>query len=1111
MKTYRHIAVALLGASISNTAAQETVGYNTDIRPILSDKCFLCHGPDAGTREPKNHPLRLDVAEDAYAELKSSPGKFAIVPGSPEKSEIWRHINLPPDHDDIMPPAKFNLTLSVHEKELIGEWIKQGAQYEPHWSFVNLPETIEIPKIKNPQWAKNPIDHFVAAKHESEKLTHSPEAEPVRWLRRVTFDLIGLPPTLAQIDAFEKDLQTNGEDAYRKVVEQLLETPEYAENMAIPWLDAARYADTWGYNADNTFTSWPYRDWVIKAFQQDMPYNRFVTENIAGDLIPNATQDQKLATAFNRLNRMTNEGGSSFLEFRVDGVSDRVNTVGTAFLGLTMECAKCHDHKYDPITAKDYFQLYAFFNSINESGLYNHQNISPPPSLLIPTEEQEQKLAELQAQAKQLADKLDTLHQTQRPQFITWKKNTLHPSKPTPEKKAPAGQEQPKKKTAQAQPKSDHPGNTFLIREPLKPEAPAPKPLIQKALQPLKISLADQTGFFDFNKSSKRPLDSRIELNGKKVKGSHRKTTFSEGPKGYGTALALDGDYGFAVGNFFKINRDTPFSIGLWIKDTIRNEKHSVVLQRAFGTEVGYNGVELALENGYLIARIYRHWPDNGIGIRSIKQLPKNQWKHLTWTYDASSTAAGLRLYLNGLPIETTIIGDQIYKSTDVRTYQSGNFTVGVIFRGRGFKGGHVDELTTFQRALTPIEVKHLAGTQDINESLKNAPDDELYPYYLGNHHTEYRKTLQQYAEARKAITKAEDKLIEVPVMEELETPRPAHLLDRGEYNAPRNEETLVQRDSLSFLLPFPEDAPRDRLGLAQWLTLPNHPLTSRVYVNRIWQQLWGEGLVRTSENFGLQGDLPTHPELLDWLARDFVKHGWSTKRLITQIVLSATYRQKSALTPTLESMDIENKLLARGPSHRLSGEQIRDAALASSGLLIRKQGGPPVAPFDPVNRRNSRHPRNNHRRSLYTYWKRTKPQNNILIFDKPPLEVCSVKRTLTNSPAQALVTLNDPQFVEAARHLATTILKEQADDQARIKIAWRKVTSREPNPKELEILTEILNESRTYFSDKAENAAKFIKTGFTRPPKGIDAREAAALTIMCQAVYNSDAAIWKR
>ncbi|YCM46375.1 DUF1553 domain-containing protein [Verrucomicrobiaceae bacterium 227] len=1035
----------LLSLTLAHGA--EKVGYNSDVRPILSDKCFLCHGPD---KKNNKGDLRLDDEVAAYAALKDSPDKHAIVPGSLEKSASWQRI-IATDPDEIMPPSDSNLALSESEKKIIAQWIEQGANYEPHWAFVNLPESIAVPEIANPDWARNPIDQFVAAKLDKEGLEPSPEVDPVRWLRRATFAVTGLPPTLAQISTFEAELRTDQENAYEKAVDRLLSSRAYAEHMTTPWLDGIRYADTWGYHADVNLTAWPYRDYVIRAYEADMPYNQFLTENIAGDLLPNATRDQKLATASNRFNRMTNEGGSSQLEFFVDGVADRVNTIGTSVLGITLECAKCHDHKYDPILAKDYYQIFSFFNSINEDGLYIHGNISPPPSLLLPNESQQKELEKRQQLAANLEKKLAEIKDSARPDFEQWKA-TLTPGTPP--------------------------------------------------------ALADLTGDFDFNKNlvskfqapkkDEKAKDLAISLGGPQ---------YVDGPAGFGQAVALDGDKGASTANHFLKDRYDPFTIALWVKDTLREERSVVIAQRCHGTEVGYNGIDLRIEDGYLNARVFRAWPDNGIGIRSVKQLPKDEWHHLTYTYDGLSQANGLKLYLDGKLIETTVLNDKLFKSVSTKTYSSGAFTLGAIFRGPGFKGGHVDDLKTFDRPLTPAEIRHISG-QTID--LATLPDDELYPYYLANHHEAYRKTIAEISAAQKAIVQQEDTFIEVPVMEEMASPRPAYILDRGDFDAKRTPESRVTRDTLSFLLPFPEDAPRDRLGLTQWLTLPNHPLTSRVYVNRIWQHLLGDGIVRTPENFGLQGDLPTHPQLLDWLSRDFINQGWSTKKLVRQIVLSATFRQQSAYTADLQALDISNKLLARGPSHRLSGEEIRDAALVSSGLLIESNGGPPVHPYAPDGN-GKESPNNVHRRSVYSYWKRTKPQPNMTIFDKPSLEVCSVKRSRTNSPSAALVLLNDRHFVEAARKLATFTIQEKPSLDDRIKLAWLRVTSLTPTKDELRILKEIFADSLADFQTQPAEADKLLKVGVSPLPKDLDPVETAAMTVVCQAIYNSDAAIWKR
>jgi len=1035
----------LLSLALANGA--EKVDYNTDVRPILSDKCFLCHGPD---KKNNKGNLRLDDEAAALGALKDSPGKHAIVPGSLEQSVSWQRI-ISSDPDEVMPPPESNLTLSESEKKIIAQWIKQGATYEPHWAFMNLPDSVAPPEIKNPAWVRNPIDQFVAATLDAENLKPSSETSPVRWLRRASFALTGLPPTLAEISTFKSELQTDHESAYEKAVDRSLSSRAYAEHITTPWLDGIRYADTWGYHADSDFTAWPYRDYVIRAYQADMPFKQFLTENIAGDLLPNATRDQKLATASNRFNRMTNEGGSDQLEFFVDGVADRVNTIGTSVLGLTMECAKCHDHKYDPILAKDYYQLFSFFNSINEDGLYIHGNISPPPSLLLPDDNQQAELEKRRQHSANLEKKLADLSDSARPDFEQWK-TTLAPGTPP--------------------------------------------------------ALADLTGDFDFNKN----LVSKFQPPGKDGKTKNLAISlggpqYVEGPSGLGEAVALDGDKGAAIDNLFLKDRYDPFTIALWVKDTLREERSVVIAQRCHGTEIGYNGIDLRIENGFLNARVFRAWPGNGIGIRAVKQLPKNEWHHLTYTYDGLSKASGLRLYLDGKLIETTTLNDKLFKSVNTRTYSDGKFTLGAIFRGPGFKGGQVDELKTFDRPLLPAEVRHLAG-QTID--LTTLPDDELYSYYLANHHEEYRKTIAEISAAQKAIVQQEDTFTEVPVMEEMPKPRPAHILARGDFNAKRTPENLVTRETPDFLIPFPAGAPRDRLGLAQWLTLPNHPLTSRVYVNRIWQHLFGEGLVRTPENFGLQGAPPPPPPLLDWLSRDFIKQGWSTKHLVRQIVLSATFRQQSAYTADLQARDISNKLLARGPSHRLSGEEIRDAALASSGLLIESTGGPPVHPYAPDGN-GKESPQNVHRRSVYSYWKRTKPQPNMIIFDKPPLEVCSVKRSRTNSPSAALVLLNDRHFVEAARKLATTVIQETTTLDERIHLAWLRVTSLTPTKDELRILKEIFAQSQADFQSQPAEADKLLKVGVSPLPENLNPIEAAAMTVVCQAIYNSDAAIWKR
>lgn len=1032
------------------TTVSDKIGYNSHVRPILSDKCFACHGPD----EPNNKAgLRLDTPEAAYSLLKDSTDTHAIVPGDLAKSDIWARI-ISDDPDKVMPTPESNLVLTETEKEIIKRWIEEGAKYEPHWAFVQLPEETPVPDTGG-EWSRNEIDAFVAEKLTAEGLEPAKDAEPLRWLRRVTFSLIGLPPTPDEVEAFAAAVENDGEAAYEAVVDRLLASPQYGKHMAIDWLDAARYADTLGYHSDMDFTPWPYRDWVVDVFNEDMPFNDFVTWNLAGDLLQNATKEQKLATAFNRLHRITNEGGSNHLEFFVDGVADRLQTVGTAMMGMTMECARCHDHKYDPISQKDYFTMFAFFNSINETGVYNHGAISPPPSLLLPTESQEEKYSALKSEATSLEQQIADAKGALDAQFQQWKANL-----------------------------------------------------------PAEVELVDHAGYFSLDGNDgltniygapERP-DIKDEKKRKKAESpaamESRVVDFVDGVQGQG--VTLNGDDGLTIPYFYLTDRYDPMSISLWIKDTLREKGEVALVNRFYGHDVGYNGWGVMLDGGHVEARVFRAWPDNGIGVRSVEPVPQDKWAHLTWVYDGSGKAKGLKLYLDGVELATEVTGDKLWKSVSVKTYQPGDVIVGAKFRGRGFKGGSVDEVHFFERAITPLEIQSLMG----QGSLASASDEELRDYYFSAINPETRALQQQLVANYKAITKAEDDFIEVPVMEELDEPRDAWVLSRGDFNAPRTDENKVGRDTLHFLQPFPEDAPRDRRGFAQWLTDPSHPLLTRVHVNRLWALFFGNGLVGTAENFGLQGDLPTHPELLDWLARDFINSGWSQKALMRKIALSSTFRQDSRPTAELLERDIDNKLLARGPAYRLSGEQVRDMALASSGLLREKDGGAPVRPYDPKHNTDPKLDQV-HRRSLYSYWRRTKPIPNMIAFDKPSLEVCSVKRTRTNSPAQALVLLNDVQFVEAARALATDL--PEGNDREKLAAAWTRVTGQIGKERELQILQEILEDQRAYFKADSARADKLLKVGLAPLPEGVDPVETAAMTVACQAIYNSDAAIWKR
>jgi len=1023
------------------------VGFNRDIRPILSDKCFVCHGPDKGSRKAG---LRLDLREEAVA-------RGVIVPGSPEKSRLIARV-FAKEAARMMPPVSAHKPLTATQKYLLRSWVAQGAKYEPHWSFVPPPARIPVPKVKNDAWCRTDVDRFVLARLEKEGLKPSPEASRPDWIRRVTLDLTGIPPTPEEVDAFIADTSAQ---AFDKVVDRLLASPRYGERMATPWLDVARYADSYGYQSDQLSPTWPYRDWVVRAFNENLPYDQFITWQVAGDLLPNATREQRLATAFNRLHRMTGEGGSVPEEWRLEGVADRVATFGTAFLGVTVECAHCHDHKYDPISQRDYYAISAFFNNIDEYGLYDRADIVPSPTLLLPTAAQEQEYAAAKTALKAAERALTDARDQAEGRFQKW-----------------------------------------LAARPVAP-----------------ATLADLTGRFDFE-----------QFEGDKLKNlapeaKEPGVRLDEVPLvagRVGKAIQLDGENNVNFPALGRFTRHTPFTLAFWMRDSQPADgpraEPAVIFQACSGTDAGPHGYDLILEKGRLTARMFRHWPGNAIAVRAQQEIPKDVWTHVTVTYDGSSQAAGLRIYLNGKAAQRTLERDHLVKGTGQHT-----LVFGQRFRDKGFKGGQIDELSIFNRALTPVEAGHLFDGR-LTAALANSVESEvsLREYYLSAIDAEARKSYANLAAARQRVVAAEDAQYEIAVMEEMRQNRPTHVLRRGDYDAPRTDENRVERGTPAGILAFDPKLPRNRLGLAMWLTRPDHPLTARVAVNRLWAPLFGRGLVETVENLGIQGGQPSHPELLDWLARDFIGGAWDVKRTLRMLVLSATYRQASAVRPDLLRRDSQNILLARGPSHRLSGEAVRDTALAASGLLDERIGGPPVSPYQPGDlwrESNTMSPayrqsvgKDLYRRSLYTVLKRTAPMPNMLAFDTVSREVCVARRQRTGTPLQALVLLNDPQFVEAARVLGERMVRESAGDRSRaVRLAFRRLATREPTAGELTLLTSLFDEQEQYFKAHPEDAARLVRIGERPVDPALPAVTVAAATVVAQTVLNLDATIWKR
>ena len=1029
----------------ATSALGQAVDFESQIKPLLSDRCFACHGPDENARKAD---LQLHTREGAFAKLDDD--LVAITPGKPQASELYRRITAT-DPDDLMPPPESKRKLSGGEKELIRRWIEQGAEWREHWSFVPV-AAVEVPPLGQVAWPKNEIDHFTLAKLREANIEPSPLARREQRLRRLSFDLTGLPPTLAELDDFLSD---DSPSAYEKAVDRLLGNPRLGERLAVHWLDLARYSDTYGYQVDRNRFVWPWRDWVIRAFNDNPPYDDFLTWQLAGDLLPGATDDQRLATTFNRLHPQKVEGGSVPEEFRVEYVADRNHTFGTAMLGLTLECARCHDHKYDPISQKEYYQFFAFFNTIDEAGLYSYFTPSiPTPTLLMTDAAVKQKIAGEEKQAAAEAAELAKVSADAGEAFEKW-----------------------------------------------------------LAERPAKATLPGQIGHFPFEEYKDGKLPNLA--NESKQASSSQKNKIVPGKNGNGLRLTGDDGVNLGIGNF---KRTAPFSIALWI-NTPHHKERTVVFSRSRAwTDAGSRGYQMLLRDGHLSASLIHFWPGNAISVRTKAKLPKNEWHHVAITYDGSMKAGGLEIYVDGKLVETEIHKDNLYKN--ITGGGGDTIVIGQRFRDVGFAEGLVDDFRVFDRELTGGEVAQIHDGGSLTAMLAKPADAigqeeraTLRDYFLATANEPHAAQLAKLRAARERVTKLLDGRGEIMVMEEMRLKaRSTFVLKRGVYSAPGERVGAATPGSLS---PFPKDAPHNRLGLAQWLVDSKNPLTARVAVNHFWQLCFGQGLVRTPEDFGTQGKRPTHPGLLDWLAKDFTGHGWNVKRLLKQIVMSATYQQASETRRALEVSDPENLLLARAPRYRLSAEMIRDNALAASGLLSRRMGGAGAKPYDLTESfKPMGHDKGEglYRRSVYTFWKRTGPAPVMMALDAAKRDVCRAKRENTATPLQALVLLNGPQFVEAARTLGERMVSEHGDNiGAMVRDTFRTLTSREPSDRETALLRRLHDEQLAVFEKDTKAAAAFLSVGESRPAKGLAKPRVAAAGVLAKALMNFDESIVKR
>jgi hypothetical protein len=1035
------------------------VDFSRQIRPLLARRCLGCHGPDEKKREAD---LRLDTKDGLLH-------PDVIAAGKPEASELFARL-ISTDKDEVMPPPGKGDPMTAAEIELVKTWIAQGAEFQEHWSF-KAPTLPAVPQVKDTTLpVRTPIDAFVFDSLAKKNLQPAEEATREAWLRRVTLDLTGLPPTLADQEAFLNDTTA---EAYETVVKRLLASPAYGERMANEWLDVARYADTYGRHEDADCITWPYRDWVIRAFNENLPYDQFVTWQTAGDLLPNPTQDQMIATCFNRLPQQSNEAGSDPEEFRIEQVADRIRTNGIAFLGLAVECARCHDHKYDPISMRDYYSLASFFNNIDELGLFAvYTGAVPPPSILIYPPELEAESRSLKKRIADLEQKQKAMLPEARARFTEWLKQEYPPRKQ----------------------EVGFFGKIAGIFSSPPPSAPETRPSV----------------FFQFDSitDEKKLVNS---VNGKEDGTVRLKTKVTRKNEGrVGSAIIFKGDNAATMDTIGEVKRCDPFSFGMWLKPHEEMKRAVVASRSRSGIDSASRGMELVLEHMRPQFALVHFSPGNEIRIAARRAIPVNEWTHITVTYDGSSRAEGMTMYVNGVREDTEIIRNHLYKDIVYReewgdeATKDGvilHFAVGGRFNDASFRNGLIDELFFYHCELTAQEAAQRALLPDESEA------EDWFAWYLREKDQPWRDLLSELHAARAQENEMTPQATELMVMREWAgKKRPTHILNRGQFNQPKEE---VTPDTPASLPPFPKDQPRNRLGFAKWLTDRNHPLTSRVQVNRLWQQFFGRGLVKTAEDFGTQGQLPSHPELLDWLAVHFMDIGWDTKALCREIVLSSTYRQSSLPRDAkVLADDPENRLLARGPRGRMTAEQVRDMALAVSGLLKPKIGGPSVRPYQPAGlweESGTQHSYTQdhgdalYRRSMYTFWRRTLPPPSMTVFDAPTREFCKVRRDSTATPLQALVLMNDPQFIETARILAERLVKAhpQSPDE-RVSETFRLFASKKPEAEQTRTLADYLKQEQARFTAAPEEAKKLLTTTGESPvDAALPAPEVAATTMM--------------
>ena len=1057
----------------SAATLQGSVEFDRDIRPIFSENCYACHGPDQKKREAG---LRFDLKEGAFAKLDS--GAFAIVAGQPQKSRLLEVIALPLDHDDHMPPAKTGKKLTAAQIETLRRWIEQGAGWSPHWAYVAPVRPAVPPIARRKSKTGNPIDAFILAELEKKGLKPNPEADRYTIIRRLTLDLTGLPPTLQEVDEFVAD---KNPDAYERVVDRLLASPHFGERMALAWLDQARYADTSGYHFDGFRQMHLWRDWVIQSFNENKPFDQFTIEQLAGDLLPDATLEQKIATGFHRNVMTTDEGGVDPEEYMAKYQVDRVSTTAQVWLGTTLGCAECHDHKFDPITTKEFYQFFAFFNGIPEKGLDGTRTRNPGPVLKVPTSAQGSKLLwyldQIPAAEKVVVEREADLPKAQE----KWEKGL-------PEVK------EPKIDGLVAAFGFDEGGSRPAEADDAGEKAPGPTPAaaaVTNRFVPGRIGLAARFG-------------------------------------------GVTNDF-LDAGQAVQFDRTNAFSYGAWIK--LHGKTGAILSKMEQGPD--YRGFDLLMNDGKVEVHLISKFPDNTLKVVTKDPLPTNAWTHLFMTYNGSNKAAGLKLYVDGKSRPLDAPNDTLSATIS----SEAPLLIGSRDNAFPFRG-LIDDVRFYKRALNPEEVLELFAHPLLLLARKPSAERtseeraELKRFFREQRAVEFLDAKDRLDKLQTAKKELLEKIPDTMVMEEMEKPRDTFILVRGNYLSKGEK---VTPGTPACWPPLPKDQPVNRLALARWIGSTNNPLTARVTVNRWWALLFGTGIVKTANDFGSQGDRPSHPELLDWLACEFMQSSagvppvpdmrreldavsgqpgaggtpalrpWSLKHILRLMVTSAAYRQSAAVSREKLERDPYNRLLTRGPRLRLDAELIRDNALAISGLLNAKIGGPSIKPYQPPgiwevtdHKYEPSKGADLYRRGMYVLWKRAAHYPSFQTFDAPSRETCTLVRPRTSTPLQSLVLMNDPVYVEAARTLAARVLRDGGSTRAQqLTLAFRLTLARPPERHELEILEKTFRQQYDNFKQDKKGAEELLKVGDSPRPSKLDAAELAAMTGVANVLLN--------